>query len=193
MYVVYVVYVVCMLCILYCIHYIYTVYIKYIYSIYRTKAAVHILSGHDSTISSIISQADEPQIITGSQDTTVKLWDLGTAAPISTLTNHKKGVRALALHSQEYTFVSGGADKLRIWSCPKGVHLRSLEGHNSIINALALNHDGVLASGGDNGSLYLWDYKSGYNFQTIQSLVQPGSLSCEASIYAMSFDRSSMR
>ena len=70
----------------------------------------------------------------------------------------------MAVHHDEYTFVTGGADKLRVWRCPEGEHMRNVEGHNAIVNTLAINRDNVLVSGGDNGSLYFWDWKSGYNF-----------------------------
>lgn len=36
--------------------------------------------------------------------------------------------------------------------------------------------------------MYLWDWKTGYNFQKIQTTVQPGSLDSEAGIFATSFD-----
>jgi pleiotropic regulator 1 len=68
-----------------------------------------------------------------------------------------------------------------------------MTGHNAIINSIALNKDNVLVSGGDEGSLYFWDYKSGYNFQKIQTTVQPGSLSSEAGIFSIKFDHSSTR
>ena len=61
------------------------------------------------------------------------------------------------------------------------------------MNTVAVNKDNVLVSGGDNGTLYFWDWHSGYNFQQIDSIGQPGSLSCEAGIFAMKFDHSSLR
>ena len=48
-------------------------------------------------------------------------------------------------------------------------------------------------SGGDNGSLCFWDYKTGHNFQAMDTVVQPGSLDCEAAIYAASFDMTGSR
>jgi pleiotropic regulator 1 len=41
-------------------------------------------------------------VVTGSHDTTIKLWDLAAGKSMSTLTFHKKSVRALALHPFEY-------------------------------------------------------------------------------------------
>ena len=62
-----------------------------------------------------------------------------------------------------------------------------------MINSLAINEDNVLVSGGDDGSLQFHDWKSGQCFQKLQSPVQPGSLSSEAAIFDIKFDRSSMR
>jgi len=46
---------------------------------------------------------------------------------------------------------------------------------------------------GDNGTMHFWDWKSGYNFQRLQSAVQPGSIDSESGIFASTFDKSSSR
>jgi pleiotropic regulator 1 len=33
---------------------------------------------------------------------------------VKTLTNHKKGIRALAIHPEEYTFASAAADNVKV-------------------------------------------------------------------------------
>lgn len=38
----------------------------------RTKAQVHILTGHTATISDVQCQESDPQVITGSMDSTVR-------------------------------------------------------------------------------------------------------------------------
>jgi len=82
----------------------------------RTTAEVAVLAGHTQTVASISTQNVLPQVITGSHDTTIKLWDLRkTAQPISTLTNHKKSIRAMQVHHTEYTFASGAGDNLKVW------------------------------------------------------------------------------
>jgi len=42
----------------------------------RTKAEVACLSGHRDIVESILMQDDEPQIISGSHDKMIKLWDI---------------------------------------------------------------------------------------------------------------------
>ncbi|XP_073954946.1 pleiotropic regulator 1-like [Choristoneura fumiferana] len=159
----------------------------------RTKANVHTLTGHTDTIASLVCQASEPQIITGSHDSTLRLWDLAAGRALCTLTNHKKSVRAIALHPALNTFASASPDNIKQWKCPDGKFIQNLSGHNAIVNCMAVNPEGVLVSGGDNGTLYCWDWRTGYNFQRLQSAVQPGSMDSEAGIFAMTFDRSGSR
>jgi len=41
--------------------------------------------------------------------------------------------------------------------------------------------------------MHFWDWKSGYNFQRLQSAVQPGSIDSESGIFASTFDKSGFR
>ena len=126
-------------------------------------------------------------------DGTVRLWDLVAGRAASVLTNHKKAVRALTLHPTEYTFASASADNMKKWKMPEGRFLHNITGHNCIVHALALNEDGVMASAGDTGLIHMWDYKTGYNFQTLETIAQPGSLESERGIFAAAFDKSGSR
>jgi len=159
----------------------------------RTKAQVHCLSGHIATVSSIACQSTDPQVITGSQDSTIKLWDLVKGTCATTLTHHKKSVRGLAIHATEYTMASASPDNIKQWKFPEGKFIKNLSGHSAIINTVSLNHDNVLVSAADNGSMWFWDWKTGFNFQRIQSAVQPGSLDSEAGILASTFDQTGSR
>uniref|UniRef100_A0A8C4TJG8 Pleiotropic regulator 1 n=1 Tax=Erpetoichthys calabaricus TaxID=27687 RepID=A0A8C4TJG8_ERPCA len=161
----------------------------------RTKANVHTLSGHTNTVATVRCQSAEPQIITGKGLCNI----LGK--PGVTLTNHKKSVRALALHPRLYTFASGSPDNIKQWKFPDGSFIQNLSGHNAIINTLAINSDGVLVVStflflfilADNGTIHLWDWRTGYNYQKIHAAVQPGSLDSESGIFACVFDHSESR
>ena len=59
------------------------------------------------------------QVITGSHDKTVKLWDLRKGKAMTTLTYHKKSVRGLALHPTEYCFASASAENIKKFRLPR--------------------------------------------------------------------------
>ena len=103
----------------------------------RTKAAIHVLTGHTATVADVKCQESDPQVITGSMDSTVRcvlsvagacrtahlvcrLWDLAAGKTMVTLTHHKKSVRALAIHPTEYSFASAsaGGNNIKKWKCP---------------------------------------------------------------------------
>ncbi|KAI1315422.1 pre-mRNA-splicing factor prp46 [Mortierella claussenii] len=165
----------------------------------RTKQAVHVLSGHTGTVSAVKCQEADPQVITSSMDSTVKLWDLAAGKTMTTLTHHKKSVRAMAVHPTEFTFATASPDNIKQWKCPEGQFMRNFEGPGGvtggggIVNAMAVNADNVMFSGADNGAMGFWDWKSGYQFQRLDSLVQPGSLESEAGIFCAEFDKTGLR
>ncbi|RFU35409.1 hypothetical protein B7463_g1009, partial [Scytalidium lignicola] len=159
----------------------------------RTRSNIHVLSGHKGTVSDVKCQEADPQVITASLDSTVRLWDLAAGKTMGVLTHHKKGVRALAIHPNEFTFASGSTGSIKQWKCPEGAFMQNFEGQNSIINTLSVNEDNVLFSGGDNGSMSFWDWKSGYRFQALDTTAQPGSLDAEAGIMSSTYDRTGLR
>lgn len=58
------------------------------------------MSGHQSTVASLLTHAADPQVVSGSHDKQVRLWDIRTGNTLHTLTYHKKSVRALAMSDQ---------------------------------------------------------------------------------------------
>lgn len=58
------------------------------------------------------------QVITGSHDKTIKMWDLRKNTTMGTLTYHKKSVRAMAMHPKEYAFAAASADAIKKYQLP---------------------------------------------------------------------------
>ena len=72
---------------------------------------------------------------------------------MTTLTNHKKSIRAMAMATKQHVFMSAGGDNVKQWSARDGTFLRNFSGHNAVLNGLVVNDDDVMISGGDDGSL----------------------------------------
>jgi pleiotropic regulator 1 len=178
----------------------------------RTKRQIHLLSGHDHTISCVQTKSTHPQVITSSHDCTIKLWDLAAGKCFTTLTHHNKAVRSLALPTFENTFISGSTDYIKKWQGKDGKFLHNISplpvkkskndtSSNSIVaqrdvicHTVSVNDDGVIVSGYDDGTIQLYDYTTGYNYQTINSIVQPGSLQqAENAVLTSCFDLTGTR
>ena len=46
---------------------------------------------------------------------------------------------------------------------------------------------------GDNGSTSFWDWKTGYQYQSLDTTAQPGSLDAEAGLMSSTFDKTGLR
>ena len=77
------------------------------------------LRGHESGVSSVAMSADGLRIVSGSYDTTVRVWGAdGTPGPI--LCGHEDEVSSVAMSADGLRIVSGSDGKIvRVWGCPK--------------------------------------------------------------------------
>ena len=80
------------------------------------------------------------QVISGSYDTTVRVWQLGTGAGLQTLRGHTGPV--LALRAADSQLVTGGADRcVRVWDLDTGYCSGTLEGHGDAVTCLTVDWD----------------------------------------------------
>ena len=87
-------------------------------------------------------------MISGSHDSTIRLWDLRKGKASVVLTNHKKSIRAMALHPAEFSFASASAENIKKWALPDGDFLHNfLSQQRAIVNSMALNAEGVAVTG----------------------------------------------
>jgi pleiotropic regulator 1 len=72
-------------------------------------------------------------------------YNLAAGKCMSTLTYHKKGVRALAFHPKDFTLMSASADNIKKFGMPRGTFMHNmLSQQKTIVNSLACNEVGPL-------------------------------------------------
>jgi len=125
------------------------------------------LTGHSGSVESVAFTPDGPTLATGSDDTTVILWDLTDPSrprPLGQpLTGHRKPVNSVAFAPDGRTLATGSDDNtviLRDLTDRAQPHQLGppLTGHSSPVNAVAFAPDGrTLATGSDDNTVILWD------------------------------------
>jgi hypothetical protein len=118
------------------------------------------LPGHASF--AVAFSPDGKQVVLGSQDRGVHVWDVQTGQESICLDGHRDWVLAVAFASDGHTVVSGCRDgSVRLWDTG-GRLLRRLPMHDSAVLAVAFSPDGkMVASSGHDRVIVLADTATG--------------------------------
>jgi WD40 repeat protein len=132
------------------------------------EAEVYPQSGHRSDVSSVVFSPDGSQVLSGSYDRTVKLWDAATGRVIRTYTGHTGLVTSVAFSPDGRQILSGSGDRtVKLWDTVTGEVIRTFTGHTTgeWVKSVAFSPDGrQILSGGSYTKL--WDIATGREIRT---------------------------
>lgn len=119
------------------------------YGYWQNQERIPTLTGHNDEVNTIALSQNGQEIVSGSDDQTIKIWNLNSQQLLRTLKGHSDWVYAVAISPDSQTLVSGSKDKnIKLWNLNTGQELRSLPTHESYVNSVAFSSDGqAIASG----------------------------------------------
>ena len=114
---------------------------------------LRVLQGHSKTIRAACISEDGRFAVSGSDDITLRIWDLKSGQCLWTLQGQGSDVASVCLDSHGKLLISTDDDRLRVWDVASGECLWVLRGHENPITSVAVNSRGDLAISGSRDGL----------------------------------------
>ncbi|VFM97921.1 MAG: WD domain-containing protein, G-beta repeat-containing protein [Candidatus Kentron sp. G] len=144
---------------------------------YANWRALWKIQAHERPITypnGIAFSPDGRTLLTGSYDTTMKLWDAASGKEIRTFTGHSNLVTSVAFSPDGRAVLSGSSDKtVKLWAVASGPKkedqpIRTFSGHSGTVWSVAFAPDGrTVISGSDDKTVKLWAVASGQEIRTL--------------------------
>ena len=121
------------------------------------------LTGHTNTVNTLSFKPESSTLASGSNDDTIRIWDLTWDAwksrPVRTLRGHGNDVKSVAWSPDGTLLASGSRDRtVRLWDPDNGANIAILRGHTHTVRSVAWSPDGtLLASASNDDTIRIWD------------------------------------
>ncbi|KIM31285.1 hypothetical protein M408DRAFT_256921, partial [Serendipita vermifera MAFF 305830] len=121
--------------------------------------------GHATMVTGVAYSPDGLNVVSGSFDRTVRIWDVATGTPVGEpLKGHAGAITSVACSPDGRSIVSGSWDNtIRIWDATTGTPIGDpLIGHTSTVSSVSCSPDSRnIVSGSDDNTIRIWDAATG--------------------------------
>mmetsp|Transcript_20132 Transcript_20132/g.27977 ORF Transcript_20132/g.27977 Transcript_20132/m.27977 type:complete len:468 (-) Transcript_20132:303-1706(-) len=132
--------------------------------------AKHICAGHKQPITCVAFHPVYSQVVSSSEDCTIKVWDSEEGSLEKTLKGHIDVVQHVSFNQDGKQFVSCSADlAIKVWNIEAGTCIKTMRGHDHTVSCVEFTPAGDhLVSCSRDKTIKFWDVQSGYCLRTIE-------------------------
>jgi len=122
-----------------------------------------VLKGHEDWIFSVAFSSNGKFLASGSEDWTVRIWDIEKGEIPKKIKEHEGSIYSVAFSLDNRLLASGSADcTIRIWCIETGKLLKVFKEHEKSVYSVAFSPDGrFLASGSADCTVRIWSVETG--------------------------------
>lgn len=123
---------------------------------------LQVINAHREGVRGLSFSPDDSRFVTGSDDSTMKIWSFEEAREESTIKGHGWDVKAVDWHPCKGLIVSGSKDNLvKFWDPRSGSTLATYHGHKGTVQAVRWSLDGnLVATASRDQIIKLYDIRS---------------------------------
>ena len=124
---------------------------------------------HANDVWAAVFSPDNHYIVTGSKDTSAKVWDADSGQEITTFNGHSDTVTCAAFSPDGKYVVTGSIDHTaKMWDPMTGQEVRTLQGHSDGVLAVAYSPDGkYIVTASRDKTARVWDASTGKTVFTL--------------------------
>jgi WD40 repeat protein len=128
-----------------------------------TGRELRAFEGHTDSVTCAVFSADAKQIVSGSDDGSLRLWDVATGRAVRSFIGHDSHVKSVTLSPDGKWAASAGSDStVRLWSVAEGKELKRFGKHTTSILGVAFTPDGsATLSGSNDADVRVWQLVKG--------------------------------
>ena len=142
-----------------------------------------ILKGHTDNVNYASFSQDGRNIVSASDDKTIRVWDVQTGILLKTLEGHTDSVKSAAFSPNNKWIVSASNDNtIRMWDVETGMLTRILLGHTASVRSAYFSPDSKrIVSASWDYTVRIWDAQTGRELQKLEGHTDVVNSACFSS------------